>query len=134
MTGWRWDGEPSRSLASGASGATRAGPCAPWPRPPPTPVRPAPAPPRRAGAGPPPPADPPAAGPAEAHYREALALAEELGARPLAARCHLGLGRLHRKTTQPARARGHLTTAITMLREMGMALWLDQASTELAAR
>ncbi|HAM56494.1 MAG: hypothetical protein A2X51_10125 [Candidatus Rokubacteria bacterium GWC2_70_24] len=78
-------------------------------------------------------ADPPDAGTAEAHYREALALAEELGARPLAARCHLGLGRLHRKTTQPARAREHLTTAITMLREMGMALWLDQASTELAA-
>jgi tetratricopeptide (TPR) repeat protein len=33
---------------------------------------------------------------AEESCRQALALAEELGTRPLAARCHLGLGRLYR--------------------------------------
>jgi class 3 adenylate cyclase len=33
--------------------------------------------------------------PAEAHYRQALALADELGMRPLLAHCHLGLGTLY---------------------------------------
>src|SRR4029079_953034 len=33
---------------------------------------------------------------AEAWYSQALALAEELGMRPLQAHCHLGLGRLYR--------------------------------------
>ena len=37
-------------------------------------------------------ADPPDAAQAEAHYQQALALAEELGMRPLQAHCHLGLG------------------------------------------
>jgi len=37
---------------------------------------------------------PPGAAEAEAQYREALAAAEELGMRPLAAHCHLGLGTL----------------------------------------
>ena len=36
--------------------------------------------------------DPPELDQAEAHYRQALALAEELGMRPLQAHCHLGLG------------------------------------------
>ena len=40
---------------------------------------------------------------AEQHYRGALALAEELGLRPLAAHCHVGLGRLHRRTGRHAR-------------------------------
>ena len=35
-------------------------------------------------------ADPPDAEPAAAHYQQALALAEELGMRPLVAHCHLG--------------------------------------------
>ncbi len=35
---------------------------------------------------------------AEAHYRQALALAEALGLRPLVAHCHLGLGKLYRRT------------------------------------
>ena len=34
----------------------------------------------------------------EAHYREALALAEPRGMRPLVAHCHLGLGKLYRRT------------------------------------
>ena len=39
--------------------------------------------------------DPPEVEQAEAHYRQALALAEELGMRPLQAHCHLGLGTLY---------------------------------------
>ena len=35
---------------------------------------------------------------AEAHYRGAMGLAHELGMRPLAAHCHLGLGKLYRRT------------------------------------
>ena len=40
-------------------------------------------------------ADPPDAAQAEAHYQQALALAEELGMRPLQAHCHRGLGTLY---------------------------------------
>jgi tetratricopeptide (TPR) repeat protein len=40
-------------------------------------------------------ADPPEVVPAETHYQQALALADELGMRPLQAHCHLGLGTLY---------------------------------------
>jgi Tetratricopeptide repeat len=66
-------------------------------------------------------------GNAAGHYRDALALAEELGIRPLAAHCYLGLGRLYQCTEKREQAREHLTTATTMYREMGMRLWLEQA-------
>jgi len=69
--------------------------------------------------------------PADGHYRQAMGLAEELGMRPLIARCHLDLGRLARRTGQPQRAQAHLATATTLLREMGMRLWLEQAEAEL---
>jgi tetratricopeptide (TPR) repeat protein len=45
-------------------------------------------------------ADPPDVAQAEAHYQQALALAEELGMRPLVAHCHHGLGRLYGQTGQ----------------------------------
>ncbi len=64
---------------------------------------------------------------AEAHYREALALAGELGMRPVVAHCHLGLGKLYRRTGRHEQAREHLTTATTMYREMDMRFWLEQA-------
>ena len=48
-------------------------------------------------------ADPPDAAQAEAHYQQALALAEELGMRPLVAHCHLGLGRLYGQTGRGSR-------------------------------
>jgi tetratricopeptide (TPR) repeat protein len=70
---------------------------------------------------------------APGYYREALALADELGMRPLVAHCHAGLGELYRKAGDHAKAREHLTTAITMLREMGMTYWLEQAEAELVA-
>jgi tetratricopeptide (TPR) repeat protein len=68
--------------------------------------------------------------PAEAHYRDAQALAEELGLRPLAAHCHLGLARLHRRTRTREQAQEHLTTATAMYREMDMPFWLEQAEAD----
>jgi class 3 adenylate cyclase/tetratricopeptide (TPR) repeat protein len=69
---------------------------------------------------------PPSTG-AEKDFRIALALASELGARPLIAHCHLGLGKLYWRTGQHEQAREHLTTAATMYREMDMTFWLEQA-------
>ena len=70
---------------------------------------------------------------AEAHYRQALALAEELGLRPLLAHCHLGLGKLYRRTGTRQEAREHLTTAATMFGEMDMGFWLEQAEAIMGA-
>jgi tetratricopeptide (TPR) repeat protein len=68
---------------------------------------------------------------AEAHYRQALALAEPRGMRPLVAHCHLGLGKLYRCTGKREQAQEHLTIATTMYREMGMTYWLEKAEAEL---
>jgi class 3 adenylate cyclase/tetratricopeptide (TPR) repeat protein len=64
----------------------------------------------------------------EAHYRQALALAEPRGMRPLVAHCHLGLGQLCRRMGRPQEALEHLTLATTMYREMDMRFWLEQAA------
>jgi hypothetical protein len=53
--------------------------------------------------------------------------------RPLVAHCHLGLGKLYRRTGKPEQAREPLTTATTMYREMGMGFWLEQAEAESRA-
>ena len=68
---------------------------------------------------------------AEAHQRKALALAERCGMRPLVAHCHLGLGRLGRRTGQGEPAREHLVTATTMYRDMATTYWLEQAAEEM---
>ena len=75
--------------------------------------------------------DPPELEPAETHYRQALACADELGMRPLVAYCHLGLGKLYRRTGKREQAQEHLTTATTMYREMDMRFWLEKAEAEL---
>jgi hypothetical protein len=49
------------------------------------------------------------------------------------AHCHLGLGKLYRRTGKLEQAQEHLTTATTMYREMGMRFWLDKAEVELQA-
>jgi class 3 adenylate cyclase/tetratricopeptide (TPR) repeat protein len=72
-------------------------------------------------------ADPLDTAQAEAYYQQALALAEELGMRPLVAHCHLGLGRLYYQTGQRELARAALTTAIDLYRAMDMTFWLPQA-------
>jgi hypothetical protein len=64
---------------------------------------------------------------AATHYRQALALAEPRGMRPLIAHCHLGLGKLYQGSGKQERAREHVTTAATMYREMDMRLYLEQA-------
>jgi tetratricopeptide (TPR) repeat protein len=77
--------------------------------------------------------EPPEVTPAEAHYRSGLELADSRGMRPLVAHCHLGLGKLSRRTGQREHAREHLATATTMYREMDMRFWLTQAEAELTA-
>jgi tetratricopeptide (TPR) repeat protein len=76
-------------------------------------------------------ADPLDIGKAENHYRQALALAEELGMRPLMAHCHVGLGKLYRRIGSRQQAEEHLTTAAAMMREMKMGMWLENAEAEL---
>jgi tetratricopeptide (TPR) repeat protein len=72
-------------------------------------------------------AEPPEGAEAEGYYRQALALAEELGMRPLVAHCHLGLGTLYENVGREQEARGELTTAIGMYRAMDMPFWLARA-------
>jgi tetratricopeptide (TPR) repeat protein len=76
--------------------------------------------------------NPPAVALAEAFYRQALTLAEELGMRPLQARCHRGLGTLYAATGQRERARTALMTAIEMYHAMEMTFWLPQTEAVLA--
>jgi tetratricopeptide (TPR) repeat protein len=76
--------------------------------------------------------DPPEVEPAATYYRQALALAEELGMRPLQAHCHLGLGTLYARTGQRQQAHAALSTAIDLYRAMEMTLWLPQAEAALA--
>ena len=76
--------------------------------------------------------DPPESEQAEAHYRQALALAEELGMRPFQAHCHRGLGTLYAATGQREQARTALSTAIAMYRDMDMTFWLPQTEAALA--
>jgi class 3 adenylate cyclase/tetratricopeptide (TPR) repeat protein len=76
--------------------------------------------------------DPPDIDQATAHYRQALALAEELGMRPLQAHCHLGLGTLYARTGQRQQAQAELSAAIDLYRAMDMTFWLPQAEAALA--
>jgi tetratricopeptide (TPR) repeat protein len=70
---------------------------------------------------------------AEGDYREALALAETLGMRPLAGHCQFGLGRLYQRTGERQKAQEHFTTAMRMFRGMNMRLWLTQVEAEIRA-
>jgi len=67
---------------------------------------------------------------ADEFFRRAKGLATELGMRPLVAHCHLGLGKLYRRTGEREQVRDHLTTAMKMYREMGMRVWLEQAEAD----
>jgi len=69
---------------------------------------------------------------AEAHYREALALAEALGMRPLQAHCHRGLGTLYSRMGRVEQARIELSMAIQLYQEMEMTFWLPQVEAALA--
>jgi tetratricopeptide (TPR) repeat protein len=76
--------------------------------------------------------DPPEIDQAETHYQQALALANELGMRPLQAHCHRGLGTLYSQTGQAEQARAELSTAIKMYRNMEMTFWLPETEAALA--
>jgi tetratricopeptide (TPR) repeat protein len=69
---------------------------------------------------------------ATAHYRQGLALAEEVGMRPLQAHCHLGLGTFYARTGQRQQAHAELSAAIDLYRAMDMTFWLPQAEVALA--
>jgi hypothetical protein len=75
--------------------------------------------------------DPPAAEPAEATYRQAIARAEELGMAPLQAHSHLGLGRLYSRSGRLQEAYAELSTAVDLFCAMEMEHWLPQAETVL---
>lgn len=69
----------------------------------------------------------------ETNFLQALRRAEELDLRPLAAQCHLGLGKRYLQVGQQASAESHLNTAAAMFRELGMQFWLEQAQLERAS-
>ena len=62
-----------------------------------------------------------------AYFCESLAIAKPRGMRPLIARCHFGLSKLHRHIGQSEQAREHLAAAMSMYREMGLRWAHEQA-------
>ena len=77
--------------------------------------------------------DLPNVGEAEDYYRQALALGDELGMRPLVAHCYLGLGKLYRPLGKIQQAQEHLAAAVTLFREHGQGFWREKAESEMAA-
>jgi tetratricopeptide (TPR) repeat protein len=75
---------------------------------------------------------PPESHRAEEDYRQAMALAAELGMRPLRAHCHLGLGTLYSQVKREEEARRELSAAVELYRAMDMTFWLPQAEAVLA--
>jgi tetratricopeptide (TPR) repeat protein len=69
---------------------------------------------------------------AEENYLQALALAEEIGMRPLIAHCRKGLGALYGQTGREEKGREELTAAMDMYREMEMTFWLEKAEKAMA--
>ena len=70
----------------------------------------------------------------EAHYREALKLAETRGMRPLVAHCHLGIARIYKRTGKQQEAGELFGLASAMYREMGMSYWVTQVEAENSAQ
>ena len=68
---------------------------------------------------------------AAATYQQAMTLADELGMRPLAAHCHLGLGTLYARTGRREPARAELSAAMALYRAMDMTFWLARAEAAL---
>ena len=60
--------------------------------------------------------------------------AQDLGMRPIVGHRHLGLARFHRRTDKRQEAQEHLTTAVSMYREMDMRFWLEQAESKWDVR
>ena len=117
LAAWRTRANAPRrrsiSPASTSNAATRPGPCGSWARA------------RRARRS-------PEVEPAAGHYRQALALADELGMRPLQAHCHLASARCMPRSASGSEARAELSAAIELYRAMDMTFWLPQAEAALA--
>ncbi len=73
----------------------------------------------------------PAVEEAEECYGQAIALARDRAMRPLLALAEFGLGRLHRRAGNRAKAEEHLTAATVLFCEMDMRHWVQQAWAEL---
>jgi class 3 adenylate cyclase/tetratricopeptide (TPR) repeat protein len=65
-------------------------------------------------------------GDAERCFQDALSLADALGMRPQAARCHLGLGLFLGGAGKSQRAEQHAATALAMFRDMEMSRWVEE--------
>ena len=76
--------------------------------------------------------EPPDVAEAAVAYRKALAIAEELEMRPLAARCHLGLGALLGGAAEVVEARTHLARARELFAALGIARWQRAAEARSA--
>ena len=75
--------------------------------------------------------DPPATERVVEQATRALELADELELRPLAAHCHLTLGRISRHAGKAGDATHHLGAAAALFHEMNMGLWLSEAEADL---
>jgi class 3 adenylate cyclase/tetratricopeptide (TPR) repeat protein len=69
----------------------------------------------------------------ETNFLEALRKAEAFDLRPLAAQCHLGLGKRYKSAGQRGSAEQHLKTAAAQFQELGMPSWSEQAQSQLAS-
>ncbi len=78
-------------------------------------------------------AEPRDLGLAEKDLTQALALAEELGMRPLRGRIHLSLGEMFRLGGDHDKAEAHIFHAISLFRDMDMRHWLGEAAGQLKA-
>jgi class 3 adenylate cyclase len=76
--------------------------------------------------------NPPETAQAEACYRLALTLADELGMHPLLAHCHRGLGTMYARLARLDSARTELSAAIDLYHTMEMTYWLPEAEAALA--
>jgi class 3 adenylate cyclase/tetratricopeptide (TPR) repeat protein len=70
---------------------------------------------------------------AEASYRDALTLAQELGMRPLQAHSYLGLGQIHTQGKDARLARSEILAASELYRAMSMPFWIAKADLALRA-
>jgi DNA-binding SARP family transcriptional activator len=70
---------------------------------------------------------------ADRYYSQAVALAQELGMRPLVAHCHLGLGELLRRAGRWELAKEHLAIATKLFWDMDTPLWLARVEAVLAS-
>jgi tetratricopeptide (TPR) repeat protein len=68
---------------------------------------------------------------AESYYRQSMALADELGMRPLQARCHLAHGILRGLAGRRDEARAALSASIELAQAMDMRFWRDRAEIAL---